>query len=229
MIIHRIVSIIFFLIPICHSSENLFNISLAIINTRTVLACGSSIIISLSFNSTEILHCPSIILDEHLQWIEMKLSKRIAFDIYSNRLVFTFFLGIEEEMKINLTSSLIPSPKLNNSTQWNMYYLSFSSELTCRYSAKETTTICFYYPSSRNFREIEKYFDRMINTNRDEIRRRYTLILIILGILVLIVCLFALGLLCSNRISPHHRIELGVRIDPQLARETALKLAPEPV
>ena len=119
--------------------------------------------------------------------------------------------------------------KLKNTTRLQTYYLSFSSELTCRYS---NTTICFYYPSSRNFLDIEDDFDRMTNTYRyfpNQTRRRYTLILVIIGILVVVVCLFALGLLCSSRIPTHHRIELGFMIDPQVARETALKLAPEPV
>lgn len=140
---------------------------------------------------------------------------------------------MEGEIKINLTSPLISSSKsmikLQNTTRLNLYYLSFSSELTCRYSSIGNTTICFYYPSSRNFRDIEDDFDRMTNTYSNEIRRRYTMILVIIGILVTVVCLFALGLLCSNRIPTHHGIELGCMIDPQVARETALKLAPEPV
>ena len=79
MIFNRILFIIFSFIQACHSLENLLNISLAIINTRTVLTCGSSIIIYFSFNSTEILRCPYVTIEKNLQLIQMKISKRKTF------------------------------------------------------------------------------------------------------------------------------------------------------
>jgi len=70
-------------------------------------------------------------------------------------------------------------------------------------------TVCFYYRFAMNFREMEFYF--------------------VLAFLVFLVCLFACYLLCTKRISSHSMIHLDRLIDPDLARETELKLAPEPM
>lgn len=83
-----------------------------------------------------------------------------------------------------------------------------------------------------NFTDFEENFDRLNHAYAylsNPIRRRYTFMVIIIGILVLVMCLFALFILCSSRIPYRHRIQVDLRLDPQLAREAALKLAPEPV
>ncbi len=121
-------------------------------------------------------------------------------------------------------NSLIHS---SNFSQINTYYLSFSSELTCRYSISENTTICFYYPSSITFNQIEHHFDKIPNVSLT--RQRLIIIFIIISILVVIVCLFALYILCTNRLPFQPMIQSDYIIDPKLAREAALKLAPEPV
>jgi hypothetical protein len=121
-------------------------------------------------------------------------------------------------------NSLIHS---SNFSQINTYYLSFSSELTCRYSISENTTICFYYPSSIIFNQIEHHFDKI--TNVSHTRQRLIITFIIISILVVIVRLFALYILCTSRLPFQSMIQLDYIIDPKLAREAALKLAPEPV
>jgi hypothetical protein len=60
-------------------------------------------------------------------------------------------------------------------------------------------------------------------------RRYFINIVILIGILVLIVSSFALYILCTSRLPFSHMVQLDYIIDPQLAREAALKLAPEPV
>lgn len=119
-----------------------------------------------------------------------------------------------------------------NFTQFSTYYLSFSSELMCRYSLLQNITICFYYPSSINFTDIEYNFDKITNISRvfpSQIRKHFIMIFIIISILIIIICLVALYILCTSRLPFHHRIQLDYIIDPQLARQAALKLAPEPV
>jgi phage gp36-like protein len=61
-------------------------------------------------------------------------------------------------------------------------------------------------------------------------RHRFLIIIIIIiGILLVSTCLLALYLLCTKRLSSDHIIELDYIIDVPLAREAALKLAPEPI
>ncbi len=120
----------------------------------------------------------------------------------------------------------------SNVTQISTYYLSFSSELTCRFSFLKNPTICFYYPLSMNFIQIEDHFDSITNVSLIlpvQTRQRFTILLIIIGIFVIIICLFALYILCTVRFPFNHMIQLDYIIDPQLARQTALALAPEPV
>ena len=50
-----------------------------------------------------------------------------------------------------------------------------------------------------------------------------------MGIHVFILCLFALYILCTSRLPFQHRIHLDYIIDPELAKQAALKLAPEPM
>jgi hypothetical protein len=48
-----------------------------------------------------------------------------------------------------------------------------------------------------------------------------------MGIHLFILCLFALYILCTSRLQ--HRIHLDYIIDPELAKQAALKLSPEPM
>jgi len=61
----------------CHVfNNNLLNISIGIVNTRTVIACGLSIYIYSSFDLTQIMLCPYVsIQEENIQLIDMKISK----------------------------------------------------------------------------------------------------------------------------------------------------------
>ena len=119
-----------------------------------------------------------------------------------------------------------------NSTEFHTYYLLFSSELTCRYSSISTHTTCFYYPSSMNFTDFEHYYDHSNNSSlAASVRNRthFLIIYVILSTLLLTTCIVGLYLLCTKRLSSEHIIQLDYTIDPQLAREAAIKLAPEPV
>jgi hypothetical protein len=83
-----------------------------------------------------------------------------------------------------------------------------------------------------DFIHIEHHFDKITNTrliSSNQIRRRFTIIFIVIGILVMSVCLLALYILCKRRLPFNHKAQLDYIIDPQLAREAALKLAPEPM
>ncbi|CAF1318984.1 unnamed protein product [Rotaria sp. Silwood1] len=74
--------------------------------------------------------------------------------------------------------------------------------------------------------------DKTINNNLTLSSEKYHLfitVFIIIGILVTIVCLLALYILCKSGVSYRHRIQLDYIIDPQLAKQAALKLSPEPV
>lgn len=118
------------------------------------------------------------------------------------------------------------------STQIDTYYLSFSSELICRFSFSKNTTICFYYPSSIDFIQIEHNFDIITKISRVlpiHERKRFIIIYIIITIFIIILCLFALYILCTSQLPYHHMIQLDYIIDPQLAKQAALNLGPEPV
>ncbi|UJR14250.1 hypothetical protein I4U23_001241 [Adineta vaga] len=60
-------------------------------------------------------------------------------------------------------------------------------------------------------------------------RRYFNIIFIIIGVLILLLCACVLYILCKSQFPLHHMIQLDYIIDPQLARQAALKLAPEPV
>jgi hypothetical protein len=209
------------------SRHNFFNISMGIINTQTVIACRSTIDIYSSFNPAQIIICPYVSIQaKTIQLVDMKISK------------------IKEEVNIHLSPKSISSPVLlikhtngsfihpSNFTQTDTYYFSFSSELTCRFSSLKKTTICFYYPLSMDFSQIEHHFDKITNLRlvlSRQRRNRFIIIFIIIGILVTIVCFFALYILCTSRLPFQHRIQLDYIIDPKLAKEAALKLGPEPM
>jgi hypothetical protein len=144
--------------------------------------------------------------------------------------LFNIAIETEEQINIQLFPHSISPPKLfinlnNNSLvqstnpiQINTYYLSFSSS--------NNAPVCFYYPSPTNFLQIEDHFDKITNISPLlPLQRRNRFIII--GILVLIVCVFALYILCTSRLPFHHMAQLDYIIDSQLAKEAALKLVPE--
>lgn len=120
----------------------------------------------------------------------------------------------------------------SNSTEFHTYYLLFSSEPTCRYSSISNHTTCFYYPSSMNFTDFDHHYDHANNSSLAvSVRNRthFLIIYVILSTLLLTTCIVGLYLLCTKRLSSEHMLQLDYTIDPQLAREAATKLAPEPV
>lgn len=145
----------------------------------------------------------------------------------------------ENSIHIELSSESIPLPKLTSKSLKTpmhnlsqMYYLSFSPGLTCRYSLASTVSTCFYYLSSINFTQLEYHYDRMLNNSLTSFMRArsyFTILYFIIALLILGTCILALYLLCTNRLSSEHMIQLDYIVDPQLAKEAALKLGPEPV
>ncbi|CAF5098145.1 unnamed protein product [Rotaria sp. Silwood1] len=130
---------------------------MAIVNIQTVIVCGSSIDIYSSFDPNQIVICPYVLIEkDKTQFMNMSIS----FDNYG-------------QIIIELNPRIISTPKLlikldNNSfilapsiNQNYTYYLSFSSELTCRYSLLNNETICFYYSIATNFIHIEYHYDKI--------------------------------------------------------------------
>lgn len=121
--------------------------------------------------------------------------------------------------------------RLLNFTRIHTYYLLFSPELMCRFVASKNITTCFYYPSSMNFIQVEHEFDRVTNVTlglSSEKQRRFIMICIVMAILVITLCLFALYILCSNRLVYNHINRIDYTIDPQIVKQTELKLPTEP-
>ena len=122
------------------------------------------------------------------------------------------------------------SPPLNL-TRTSTYYLSFSPELTCRYSPMKNQTICFYYPISSNFRHIEYHYDEIQHGSlvlSKESRIRFHILFLVISLFVLITCFFAISLICTESTKFHHMERLDVIIDTQMARqEAARRPAPE--
>lgn len=161
----------------------------------------------------------------------------------------TFFLSYlaiqnEEHLHIRLSDQLVSSPKIfiklendsfvhvSNTTTTDVCYLNFSSELLCRYSSSNDMVTCFYYPKSVDFVQLEQQFDTttnfsFISTNHK--RRDFTITFAIIGALILLLCICVMYILCKNPFPLDHMIQLDYIIDPQLARQAALKLSPEPV
>lgn len=117
----------------------------------------------------------------------------------------------------------------SNFTQINTFYLLFSSELICRFSFLKNLTICFYYPLLANFIQIEHQFDMITNSNLQTHQHFIIIIYIIITILITILCLIGLYILCTNQLPYHSMIQLDYIIDPQLAKNAALNLGPEPI
>lgn len=68
---------IFFVLLLSVKGHNyLFNISIGIANTKTVVLCGISVNIYSLFNPTQIVVCPYVSIEkENIQLVDMRLSK----------------------------------------------------------------------------------------------------------------------------------------------------------
>lgn len=198
-------------------------IPIGIINAETVIICGVRIQTYLSFDPDKVVHCPFVTIEkDRIQLIDMNITRET-----------------KNSLHIELSSESIPLPKLSTrsfKTSTNktskIHYLSFSPGLTCRYSSISIMSTCFYYLSSINFTQLEYHYDRILNNNlASSMRSRsyFTIIYCIITLLILGICVLALYLLCTNRLSSEHMIHLDYIVDPQLAKEAALKLGPEPV
>ncbi|CAF1295458.1 unnamed protein product [Rotaria sordida] len=197
---------------------NLLNISLAIINTQTVIACGLSIDIYSSFDPTRIIICPYVSTEQDkIQLIYMNIS----FDKYDQikielnpRIISTPKLLI----KLDNNSSFISAPSIN---QNYTYYLSFSSELTCRFSLLNNETICFYYPTTTNFIHIEYHYDKIKYGSwilLNKIRYRFYNIFIIITI-IMIICVFTTYVLYKNRVLLRHTAELDSISNSEMVKQ----------
>lgn len=61
----------------CHiSKHNMFNISMGINNTRTLVLCGSSMNIYLLFDLKQVQTCSYLFIDDDIQILNMNISKK---------------------------------------------------------------------------------------------------------------------------------------------------------
>ncbi|CAF0738985.1 unnamed protein product [Adineta ricciae] len=210
----------------CQTLKNdTLGISLAITNAQTVIPCGLSVDVYPAFDREQIITCPSVTVDDSLTFVNITIQNK-------------------EDPHIRLSDQLISPPKLfaklennsfvyvSNTTATDVYYLIFSSELLCRYSSSNDMVTCFYHPKTVDFVQLEQQFDTstnisFISTNHK--RRDFTITFVIIGILILLLCICVMYILCKNPFPLDHMIQLDYIIDPQLARQAALKLSPEPV
>ncbi|CAF3388180.1 unnamed protein product [Rotaria sp. Silwood1] len=198
---------------------------MAIVNIQTVIVCGSSIDIYSSFDPNQIVICPYVLIEkDKTQFMNMSIS----FDNYG-------------QIIIELNPRIISTPKLlikldNNSfilapsiNQNYTYYLSFSSELTCRYSLLNNETICFYYSIATNFIHIEYHYDKIKYDSfilSSKTQHRFYIIFILIT-MITIICVFATYILYKNRFSFRHTAELDVIIDSQVMKQEAATQPPE--
>ncbi|UJR32943.1 hypothetical protein I4U23_020406 [Adineta vaga] len=202
MLFYTTLIVYFLLFTTIIRCSSFLNISQAILNTQTVIACGLSIDIYESFNQTQVTTCPYVSIDNNIQLISINIS--IDDD---NQLVIQSDPPIIQPptifIKHNRNNSLIPPIYI---TRNSTYYLSFSSQLTCRYSSSPQTneTICFYYLISSNFISLEYDYDEIqndsfisIETTRINIQKVFLLI----GISFIIICLILVCMICASRIS----------------------------
>jgi hypothetical protein len=133
--------------------------------------------------------------------------------------------------KILIKSSNITFSPALNLTQTSTYYLSFSSELICRYSPLKDETICFYYPISSKFLPVEYHYDEIKNGSlilSEKSRNRFHIIFLLIIIFILIICFFAVSLICTEKSKFNHTERLDLIIDTEMARqEAARRPAPE--
>lgn len=161
----------------------------------------------------------------------MKFSFSIAFDDRYHQLITysnpPFISPPKILIKLINNSFLSPS----NLTRASTYYLSFSSELICRFSSINNETICFYYPTSSKFLHIEYHYDEIKHGSlvlSEKSRTRFRIIFLLITIFILIICFFAVSLVCTDRSKFQHSERLDLIIDTQMARqEAARRPAPE--
>ncbi len=68
--------ILFVLLLSVKGHNHFFNISIGIVNTKTVVLCGLSVNIHSLFNPTQIVVCPYVSIEkENIQLVDMRLSK----------------------------------------------------------------------------------------------------------------------------------------------------------
>jgi len=159
--------------------------------------------------------------------------------------LFFFEIAFEDNNQIIIYSNpkIISPPKFfiklkNNSfiSPLNLnrnytYYLSFSSQLICRYSFINNETICFYYPISSNFIHIEYHYDQikygsLILSNKS--RKRFYIVFIIITILIIIICIVAIYIVCTSRFALPDTAQLDIIIDTHMARQEAAKRTGDP-
>ncbi len=130
---------------------------------------------------------------------------------------------------IKLTNNSFITPLNFNRTE--TYYLLFSSELICRYSYLNNQTICFYYPILSNFLSIEYHYDEIKHGSlmlSEKSRIHFYIIFIIITIFIIVICFFAIYIICTSRVSLHPLTQLDIIIDTQMARHEAAKRPPDP-
>ena len=123
--------------------------------------------------------------------------------------------------------TLIPPPTITiNST----YYLTFSSELTCRYSPQYNETTCFYYPQTSSFIHIEYDYDEihdgtfiLSETARNNISR----IFLVLAIVTLVICLILVWIICARQIILRQNNQFDDIVQSQIDKQEATKQSKE--
>ena len=119
-----------------------------------------------------------------------------------------------------------PSTITTNST----YYLTFSSELTCRYSPQYNETTCFYYPQTSSFIHIEYDYDEihdgtfiLSETARNNISR----IFLVLAIVTLVICLILVWMICARQIILRQNNQFDDIVQSQIDKQEATKQSKE--
>lgn len=218
----------------------LLNISIAIINTQTVISCGLSIDIYSSFDPAQVVICPYVFIDkDKIQLFNISICKIVDI-LYLIIKRCCFFIDFDNNNQIIIQSNppLISPPKFsikldNNSfisplniNQNSTYYLSFSPELTCRVSLLNNATICFYYPVLANFIHIEHHYDEIEHGSLilpEKTRIYFYIIFIIIGILIVIMSFFAIYIICTSQVSLRHTTQINEIINSQMTKQEAAK------
>lgn len=234
-------------LTLIHSTQtNLLDISTVIINTSTVITCGSSIDIYPTFDPAQVIICPYVRVDEDkIQWIYLNICKFIivysllqiksycfsAFDIQTNQLIIYSNPALQFTPKILIKSSNNSLISPTNLTQTSIYYLSFSSELLCRFDRINPTTICFYYPISSNFLSIEYHYDQIQHGSLmlpTKARHRFYMIFVFIVLMSSIIFVLALCVICRQRSTFFHPTPFDLILDRQIARQEAAKRPTDP-
>ncbi|CAF2113855.1 unnamed protein product [Rotaria magnacalcarata] len=186
---------------------SLLNISIAIINTRTIVGCSSSIDMYESFDPAQIIICPYVFIDkDRIQLINMNIyfDKNNQIKVHLNPAIISLTNLL---VKLNNNSFVLASNINPNDT----YYLSFSSELTCRFSSLNNETICFYYSLSSNFIDLEYQYDEIkyptMTLSKKTRHHIYTFFIIITILIIIIISALAIYIVYTNRFSFGHAAE----------------------